>query len=387
MRRRILATILLSLPPTLAPPPPASAQAPEASTDLGANAAVKYWQAFALLPALDKDQEKLLEEWKKVPLDAAALKLIDASAGSRVYLHRGAKLPRCDWSLDYEDGILLRLPFLPKTLPLARLTALHARHEFERGHGEAGWEDVAALLKMARDVEQTPIMIANLVGYRLESIGIEAACPYLLELKPVLPAAPAFLESPPAAVTLRQLVLKEKQIGPLWLIRELKEAESREAGSWQGLWKEVLSAPGEELQAQDREAIQSAKTFAQAIKMLEDLLPLSDELAEVAGLPWKEFDARYPQFVAKAKASAALAGYLLPSLDRFVAAERRIEAQRAMFKAAVAVVRGGPQALKDLPDPFGDGPFAYRALERGFELKSKLLFKGEPVTLTAGNRN
>ena len=23
---------------------------------------------------------------------------------SRVYLHRGAKLPRCDWSLDYEDG-------------------------------------------------------------------------------------------------------------------------------------------------------------------------------------------------------------------------------------------------------------------------------------------
>ena len=31
-----------------------------------------------------------------------------------MYLHRGAKLPRCDWSLDYEDGVSLRLPHLPE---------------------------------------------------------------------------------------------------------------------------------------------------------------------------------------------------------------------------------------------------------------------------------
>jgi len=31
------------------------------------------------------------------------------------------------------------------------------------------------------------------------------------------------------------------------------------------------------------------------------------------------------------------------------------------------------EKLKDSKDPFGDGPFEYRALDKGFELKSKLL--------------
>ena len=35
-------------------------------------------------------------------------------------------------------------------------------------------------------------------------------------------------------------------------------------------------------------------------------------------------------------------------------------------------------------DPFGDGPFEYRALAKGFELKSKLLDKGQPLMLKAG---
>ena len=56
----------------------------------------------------------------------------------------------------------------------------------------------------------------------------------------------------------------------------------------------------------------------------------------------------------------------------------------ALFKAALAVVKGGPDKLKDIKDPFGDGPFEYRALDKGFELKSKLLFKGQPVMLTVG---
>src|SRR5271165_6375313 len=128
MRYGKLVTLFLPLVLVLSPASPATAQAPDAKPDLGANAAGKYWQAFALLPNLDKDQEKLLEQWNKVPLDAAALKLIDVSRGSLEYLHRGAKLPRCDWSLDYQDGPFLRLPYLGKARNLARLAALNARH-------------------------------------------------------------------------------------------------------------------------------------------------------------------------------------------------------------------------------------------------------------------
>ena len=56
----------------------------------------------------------------------------------------------------------------------------------------------------------------------------------------------------------------------------------------------------------------------------------------------------------------------------------------ALFQAALAVVRGGPDKLKEIKDPFGDGPFEYRALDKGFELKSKLLASGKPVTLVVG---
>jgi hypothetical protein len=49
---------------TLFLPSRATAQAPEAKPDLGANAAMKYWTAFALLPTLDKDQETLLKKWR-----------------------------------------------------------------------------------------------------------------------------------------------------------------------------------------------------------------------------------------------------------------------------------------------------------------------------------
>ena len=102
-------------------------------------------------------------------------------------------------------------------------------------------------------------------------------------------------------------------------------------------------------------------------------------------LPWKEFDAQFPEFVKRAKAASPLAGVLgLPIMDQVVARERRNQTQEALFKAAIGVVQGGPDTLKDIEDPSGNGPFEYRAVDKGFELKSKLLFKGQPVLLTVG---
>ena len=200
MRYRNLVAIFLSLSLSLFRSSPAAAQIPDARPDLGTNAAMKYWQAFALLPTLDRDQEKLLQEWNKVPLDAAALKLIDGSRMSLVYLHRGAKLRRCNWSLDYEDGIGLPLTYCPRARVLSRLAALHARHEFEQGHRQAGWDDVIALFKLGRDVKMCPQLVGTMVGHAIESTAIEAASPYLLDLKSVIPrTATAVLDDLPVA--------------------------------------------------------------------------------------------------------------------------------------------------------------------------------------------
>src|SRR5262245_51624314 len=161
--------LALLLPVTLLPLAPAAAQPPDAKSDLAANAALKYWKAFALMPTLDKDQEKLLADWDKVPLDDAALKLIAASENSLLHLYRAAKLRRCDWSMDYEDGMELLLPYLAKARDLARLAALHGRHEFEQSHWEAGVEDATAILALSRHVGLDPSFLCIIVRYRLET--------------------------------------------------------------------------------------------------------------------------------------------------------------------------------------------------------------------------
>ena len=127
--------------------------------DARANAAVKYLQAFCLMPALDKDQEKIVHEWEAAPLDAAAAKVVDQSRGALDYLHRGSKLTHCDWGLEYEDGIRLLLPHASKARLLAQLAALRARSEFEKGDAKAGVADVVAVLNLARHLQTDPIMI------------------------------------------------------------------------------------------------------------------------------------------------------------------------------------------------------------------------------------
>jgi hypothetical protein len=44
-------------------------------------------------------------------------------------------------------------------------------------------------------------------------------------------------------------------------------------------------------------------------------------------------------------------------------------------------------ALKNIDDPFGDGPFKYQKLDSGFELKSQLKFEGKPVTLRVSRQD
>src|SRR5947209_3896085 len=115
------------------------------------------------MPSLDKDQEKVVHGWETVPLDAAAKKVVDQSSAALDYLHRGAKLDKCDWGLDYDDGIRLLMPHAGKARTLAQLAALRARSEFERGDAKAGVADVVAMLNLARHVQTDPLPIDQLV--------------------------------------------------------------------------------------------------------------------------------------------------------------------------------------------------------------------------------
>jgi hypothetical protein len=379
MRHRFLTVAVLAL----AQVTPAAAQPPAAATDPAANAAIKYWQAFGLLPALDKDQEKVLREWDKAPLDAAALKLIDQSRNSLQYLHRGAKLTRCDWALDYEDGISLLLPHLNKVRTLAGLAALRARHEFEQGHAKAGWDVVIALLAMARHIEIEPIMIQQMVGFAIEGMAIQAAAPHLPDSKARLADVAAALGRLPAGPTFAQMLRVEKRTCSEWLIRTLRAAETDKPGSWREQWQ-ALFGPAE--RGAPAPKVPAVASLDEAIKMLEGLPALYDEVGRMTELTWPEFDPKYAEFIRKARAANPAAAAIFPAMENVVAAKRRADARFALFTAAVALARGGPDGLKGIKDPFGDGPFEYKVTDGGFELKSKLIFKGQPVTLAVGKK-
>jgi hypothetical protein len=389
MIMRLTCAILLTV--MLARISVAAAPVPHAQGENGANAALKYWMAFALLPKVDEDQEKLLSQWNKagvdtiylkVPLDAASKELIEGFRNSRAYMLEGAKIDRCDWGLDYSQGIRLLMPHLVKARTLTSLAALDARYEFAQGHWQAGAEDVIALLKLARHLEIEPMMIQQLVAYGIERTAIEAAAPFLPELKTIVPAMAAGILDAPDAVTLEQMVLKEKEIGPLWLVQELKQAERRKPGSWSDVWRGLFPPP----EGPEKVDIRPSGTVDENIRLLEDVAIQYDELAKLTALPWEQFNARYVQFVEEGKASNRLFNLLVPAAGKFVLAQQRHHTQRSLFRAALAVVQGGPDKLKAFDDPFGKGSFEYHAVDGGFELKSSFRYQDKPVTLKVGIR-
>jgi len=83
----------------------------------------------------------------------------------------------------------------------------------------------------------------------------------------------------------------------------------------------------------------------------------------------------------------ALGMGLLPAAMNCRQVEVAHQTRLAMFKAAIAVVRGGPEVLKaeTHKDPYAGGAFSYEKTPGGFRLLSKTTGRdGKPVTLDVG---
>ena len=358
-----------------------AAQQVAGQSELGPNAALQYWQAFAQMPALNDEQQKFLDEWSTVSLkDPAVEKLATEAHKSMMYLHRAARLKRCDWGLDYDDGISLLLLHLPKARDLARLTALHARYEMERGNTRALRDDAFGMMVLARHVGRDPAMICVLVRHLIEDMVVDLTSPYVPQLNAKYADSKAMFDSLPPSSSVLDTFDMEREYFLFWIVRKIKEDEKREPGAGLKLWKNLLGEEGPE-------ALKRIQSIDEAIKLTEGVIPVYDELKTLVALPHAEFDARYPKFKQQNIKPDTLAAFLIPTIDDLLAKERRSQARMAMLLAAIAVAEGGPDQLKDIDDPFGDGPFEYRKLDAGFELKSQLKYEGQPVSLTVGRQN
>jgi hypothetical protein len=359
----------------------AMAQRPAGQSELGPNAALQYWQAFAQMPALSDEQQKILDKWSTVSLeDPAVEKLATEAHKSMMYLHRAARLERCDWGLDYDDGVSLMLPHLAKARDLARLAALHARYEMERGNSRALRDDATGMMAMARHVARDPIMICVLVRFLIQDMVVDLVSRYVPQLNANYADSKAMFDSLPPSSSLLDTFDMEGEYFLRWIVRKIKEEEKRDPGAGLKMWNNLLGPEGPE-------SLKRIQTVDKAIKLTEDVIPVYDELKKLVALPHLEFEAQYRDFKQQHLQPDTAAAFLIPQIDSLLAKERRSQARVAMLLAAIAVADGGPDQLKNIDDPFGDGPFEYRKLDKGFELTSRLQYEGQPVTVKVGPKN
>jgi hypothetical protein len=381
LRALCLATAVLALP--------CEAGAADAPADLGANAALKYWQAFATLPRLTDAEQKKLNEYLAAPLDAPARDLVNKAEYAVQMLRYGAALPRCDWGVTYEEGVETRLPHADGARVLSSLACLRARTRFEDGRHAEAVDDIIAAMTLARHVTRDGVLIMTVTGYGIEPRAIETLALDLPKLNAeALRDLKRRLEALSPGMTPAAALKFEERFGLDWFVRKVKAAKDNE-----GLLA-LLAFVSQEPEGKGGDARAKARAFLEAcggtaegvVKFAEGTRPCYALMAKKLELPPDQFEKEFEREVA-ARAGNPVFKVFFPALVNVRRAQARADVRRALLSAAIAVRLDGRDALKNHPDPVVGGPFEYVAFDGGFELRSQLKGRDDkPLTLTVGRR-
>jgi hypothetical protein len=381
----MLRAVYLTMTVLLLPMVAASA---DAGSDPGANAALKYWQAFATMPKFtDTEQTKLMAEQLTMPLDAHAKELVTKAEYALRLMHHGAVLRNCEWGIGWEaDGIEVLLPQMTAARVLCSLACVRARMRFEEGRNAEAIDDLVAALTLGRHVSLDGSLIGVLVGYNIEARTSESlalnlpklSAGMIPELKNRLAALP---QGGRPAAGLRKC--EEKTLD--WFIRKVKEAKDKE-----GLLA-FLSFVGIS-EGKDRDAGDKARAFVQecggtaagVIKFAEEARPCYALMAQELDLPLDQFEKAFERETIQ-RAGNPVFKVFFPALSKCRRSQARADVHRVLLSAALDVQLDNRDALKNHPDPVVGGPFEYAPFAGGFELRSKFLTgDGKPWALTVG---
>ena len=140
--------------------------------NLGDNAALRYWAAFAQI----QDSAITDEEAKKLnsildgttPYDDSQYKdLVEKNRPALETMARATTLSNCDWGLDYQMGPATPVDYARKALILGRLNALYAFHLLIAGEKDKAVNVLAAGVRFSHDVANGATLFATLVAKSL----------------------------------------------------------------------------------------------------------------------------------------------------------------------------------------------------------------------------
>jgi hypothetical protein len=297
-------------------------------------------------------------------------------------MHRAAKFEKVAWGIAWEGGPYAILPHISKARELARLAELRARARFEDGEHQKAIEDLLAAMRMGRQVSRDGVivLIPLLVDYAIEAVCVSTIAEHLPKLDAQVRAElKKGLAALPRSRTLADAMQGEKDVFWPWMIAEIQKPDpkARILALVDGVKDEELEAFKKLDENELGPAVQRmGEYYDRMIAMVK--LPL-DEM--------KEKDKELLEELTRNGPKDYLAYWLMPALSAGRQAEVRHLSRLALFDAGLAVLEEGEQVLKDPKhkDPYGDGPFDYRATDSGFVLTSDSeIAPGKKLSLTFG---
>ena len=352
-----------------------------AETDVSLdNAALSYWQAFAVLPELTDEQDDLLGQWSQVPLDDSVAELLRKSENALGLLHRGAEMRRCRWGTALEEGPTVLLPHLSKARQIGRLACLRARYRYDNGDPQGAAQDVVDTLTLARHTGSEALLISVLVQFAIEEMAVEAIAPHLPDLSDgQIAQLTAQLSSLPAPATISQGIESERKWILGWLRRKFVASEN--AQDRERALRQLLGNNHPELE-KARDYLNDAATIKEH---LNEVGKYYDEMRRILDLPRSELQAAWSELEGRMKEDPnGLVQLLLPALGNAQQAEMAATVRLAMLETAIAIARDGDGALARHNDPAGDGPFGLQRRDGGFQLTSDMVYRDKPVQITFG---
>lgn len=226
---------------------------------LGQNAALRYWSAFAEMQDSGISDQQAIELY--AILDGTApyqdlkyYELVEKNRAAVETMARGTVIPNCDWGVDYALGPDAPVEYVRKALALGRLNVLYAFHLAINGNKDGAVRTIAAGARFSRDVANGGSLFATLAAKNLLKIHIRAMA-FALHMEQ--------LSSSQKSVLLKSL----DQLGPDGL-------------DWQSAVKREFEIPAPGLEAKGSSAqVQISAAFQSVLNNPSDLPRLQQMIA------------------------------------------------------------------------------------------------------------
>jgi hypothetical protein len=368
------------------------------------NPALQYYQALLVAPDLSQQDRDYLfsQNWRGKMLPDRFGQLLNRYDNQFRLVHqaRWATI-RCDWGIDMSPGPATLLPHLSRVRGIAQTARLRTMWSLQNGRESDAIEDLLAAFALARSAARDGTLISALVQVAGENAVCTTVAENFYNLSPVaLKALREGMDSAPPRGTVSECIPLEKVFFLDWFLgriadlqRQSPDNDAKVMAGVHEIFTALIDVPGEGQTAQDRpdrwkQVLRASDgTSAGVVKLLQDEEPLYARAGRILSLPRAEFESQVKQFVVEIEQSRnPFVSLTFPAIAKCRPKEFAILAELAMVRAAVAYKTNGEAGLRDVRDPFSDGPFQFQrfvfeGVDRGFKLQSAYDGRGFPEAL------